>query len=63
MLESSAGAQRLLASPLTGEVVRRNEALLGTGAAGAAARQRRPLWLLDVAALDAGEWDSLPPAA
>jgi hypothetical protein len=66
MLESSAG-RVVLAAPLSGEVLRRNEALLAQGAAGEAplrpgAFRPEPLWLLDVACADEEEWEALQPA-
>ena len=63
MLESAAG-RHVLAAPLSGEVLRRNEALLG------AVHSPRPggvppapLWLLDVACEDDSEWQALQPSA
>jgi glycine cleavage system H lipoate-binding protein len=57
MLESAAKRQLMLRSPLTGEVTKRNEALLGPSPPALAAGS--PLWLLDVAAYDNAEWDAL----
>lgn len=65
MLESSAG-RVVLAAPLSGEVLRRNEALLAQGGAGEAPLRPgtcpEPLWLLDVACADEAEWEALQPA-
>ena len=66
MLESSLG-RRMLTSPLTGEVLRRNEALLAAAAPATAAPPSRPgalpapLWLLDVTCEDDSEWQALQP--
>jgi glycine cleavage system H lipoate-binding protein len=63
MLESSAG-RVVLAAPLSGEVLRRNEALLAQGAAAPLPRpgdRPEPLWLLDVACADEAEWEALQP--
>jgi glycine cleavage system H lipoate-binding protein len=68
MLESTAG-RVVLAAPLSGEVLRRNEALLEQLATGPgvapppAGAQPEPLWLLDLACEDETEWEALPPAA
>lgn len=57
MLETGAG-RVVLCAPLSGEVLRRNEALLAPDAALPGA----PLWLLDVACGDEEEWHALQPA-
>jgi glycine cleavage system H lipoate-binding protein len=61
MLESATKRQVLLAAPLTGEVTRRNEALLASPPPPAPAAGQ-PLWLLDVLVADAAEWNALPRA-
>ena len=62
MLESAAG-RVVLAAPLSGEVLRRNEALLAQGGAGEAPLRpgTHPLWLLDLACADEAEWEALQP--
>ena len=63
MLESSFG-RRMLTSPLSGEVLRRNEALLAAApSAPPSDAQPAPLWLLDVTCEDDSEWQTLQPAA
>ena len=62
MLESSLG-RRMLTSPLTGEVLRRNEALLAAASPSPPDAPPVPLWLLDVACEDDSEWQALQPAA
>ena len=62
MLESSLG-RRMLTSPLTGEVLRRNEALLAAASPSPPGAPPAPLWLLDVACEDDSEWQALQPAA
>ena len=64
MLESSLG-RRMLTSPLTGEVLRRNEALLAAAVpvSPSPGAPPAPLWLLDVACEDDSEWQALQPAA
>jgi hypothetical protein len=58
MLESAAKRQLMLRSPLTGEVTRRNDALLAPPPL-PALPAGSPLWLLDVAADDNAEWEAL----
>jgi hypothetical protein len=56
MLESAASQRLMVVSPLTGEVSRRNEALLRGDAS---PPLDQPLWLLDVAGCDEAEWEAL----
>ena len=63
MLENAAGRQLMLVAPLSGEVTRRNDALLAaTPDAPAPRAAGAPLWLWDITACDAEEWDALPAA-
>jgi hypothetical protein len=61
MLEAPGGRQLQLVSPLTGEVTRRNDALLA--ATPPPLVRGAPLWLLDLAVCDDSEWDALDKAA